>query len=180
MLWRVVFSFCFPMWKITESRKTIIIIIAKQWAKIFPQKENENLFCIFFFARHEKKQQWKHGTENLVIIVINSGILKQHERGENWQYYSLERIYFYFFSPSSLLPRLLPRLFGLIHLRRNAKSKPSDKIHVVCFFLVFFFSNLKSPTPPSRVSSLGIHRWFRIFICFGFKKRKQFQLFQVP
>lgn len=115
---------CRCEWKKKTRRKAIIIIIAKQWTKFFPQKKRLFLSLSLVFARLEEKQQWKHGTENLVIIVINSGIVKQHERGENWQYYSLERIYFYVSLLLLLLPRLLPRLFGLIHLRRNAKSKP--------------------------------------------------------
>lgn len=38
---------------------------------------------------------------------------------------------------SIFIPSLL-LAFGLIHLRRNAKSKPSDKIHVMFFFPPFY------------------------------------------
>jgi hypothetical protein len=131
-----------------------------------------------FFRNSKNNNSENIAQKKFVIIVINSGNSNSMKGGENWQYYSLERIYFCFF-PSSSPPRLLPRLFGLIHLRRNAKSKPAIKIHVMFFFFIF------PPTLPAatvaavvckRVSWEFTGNFF--FISFGFV-RKQFQLFQV-
>jgi hypothetical protein len=133
-------GFCL-MW---IKRKAIIIIIAKQWGN-FPtrRRTTEDFFLQL------KEQQWKHGTENFVIIVINSGINQTAWKGENWQYYSLERIYFYFsffFSAASSAS-----LIWIDSLEKKRKVKANDKNP--CYVFSRFPSNSTRrclPPPPSR------------------------------
>lgn len=146
----------------------------KTMRKFSHKKANDGI--LFFFCSSKNNSE-NIAQRNFVIIVINSGILKQHERGGNWQYYSLERIYFYSFASSSSPPRLLPRLFGLIHLRRNAKSKPAIKACYVFFCLSFSLQTRRHRRRHRQKSVSWEFTGNIFFISFGFV-RKQFQLFQ--
>lgn len=62
-----------------NKRKAIITRKSLSWEnnKKFSHRAKRN-YCKRFA---QKKQHWEHSTEKLVIIVINSGKLKQHEKG---------------------------------------------------------------------------------------------------
>lgn len=99
--------------------------MGKQW-DFFPSWVSRPRRDLLVERTTVKTQQSK----NLVIIVINSGKLKQHERraGKDEAEQSSDNIIH--------LKESIFMFFRLIHLRRNAnaKSNAGNKIHVLFFF----------------------------------------------
>lgn len=147
--------------ELRAERRAIIIRKSLSWEnnEKISHKPSDDLPC-------QREQQWKHSAENAVIIVINSGILEQHEKGgKRLTILFTWKNLFLFFS------FFLPARIDSLEKKRKVKAKAIKSMLCFSFAPSSPSSNPKKCSVESRVRTeshgLGIFTGNFFFISFG-------------